>query len=291
MLNQNKINMLLAEIKENGRLIDYYSLANLFENKQIELMEELKKYQNPDGGFGHGLEPDTMLPSSSVVCTDEAIHFLNELEDSKAKDRIIRDVVNYFESKYIIDKEVWEMVPPDVDNYPHAIWWDYSGVDESTYGNPNPQIIGFLYNNSHFLKSINIEYQIEKVVNYILNDFKKEANQHSILSCLIFYTYMPQDIQEKIYDILQQEIDRELASANWDEYCLEPYEILLINPLFLEKHQDLLEENIKHCFDKISKGLIQPSWHWGQYEEDFNSIKSHWAGRITFNVIKAILLN
>jgi|AntAceMinimDraft_17_1070374.scaffolds.fasta_scaffold05920_3 hypothetical protein len=291
MLNKNIINSLLDEIKSKGRLIDYYLLSNLFENKQIDLIEELKKYQNPDGGFGHGLEPDTMLPSSSVVCTNEAINLLNELEDSKSKEKIVEGIVSYFESNYIIEKEGWELVPPDVDNYPHAIWWNYSGVNDFTYGNPNPQITGFLYNNSHYLKSINIENQIKKVIEYIESDFEKEAKKHNILSCLIFYTYMPQDIQEKIYNIIQTAVDNELELANWEEYSLQPYEILLINPLFLEKHQDLLEDNIEYCSEQLSKGLVQPNWEWHQYNDAFDKIKSHWAGRLTFNVVKAILLN
>jgi hypothetical protein len=291
MLNKDRINKLLDEIKEKGRLIDYYALENLFEYKQTDLLEELKKYQNPDGGFGHGLEPDTMLPSSSVVCTDEAIHYLNELEDTKSKERIISDIVSYYESTYNQKKEAWELVPKDVDNYPHAVWWDYSGVDEFTYGNPNPQIIGFLYSNRDLLKSIDIEYQVNKVVNYIKTDFLKESKKHNLLSCLIFYTYMPQNIQEEIYDILQEAVDNELYLDNWENYSLQPYEILLIDPLFLEKHQDLLKKNIEYCFDKLSHGLIQPNWQWYQYEEDFNNIKNHWAGRLTFHVIKAILLN
>ncbi|MBI9009897.1 MAG: hypothetical protein JEZ05_07685 [Tenericutes bacterium] len=285
------INDLLADIEENGRMIDYYSLVNLFDYKQSDLMEELKKYQNPDGGFGHGLEPDTMLPSSSVVCTNEAIHFLNEIEDSKIKENVIRDIVKFFESKYIKEIEGWELVPKDVDNYPHAIWWDYSKVKDFTYGNPNPQIIGFLYNNSHFIKKLDINYLIAKVIKYIETDFLKESSKHNLLSCLIFYTYMPQDIQDKIHDILQKAVSKELKVTKWEEYSLQPYEILLIDPIFLEKHLPLLEENIEYCFEKLSLGLIQPNWQWHQYEEDFNRIKSHWAGRLTFNVIKAILLS
>jgi len=34
---------------------------------------ELLRYQNPDGGFGHGLEADMLTPDSSAVCSGEAL--------------------------------------------------------------------------------------------------------------------------------------------------------------------------------------------------------------------------
>ena len=92
ILSKNLIDRLAAEVKEKGRLIDYYLIQNLFNCNQSEIIEELKSYQNPDGGFGHGLEPDVTLPESSVVCTDEAVEVLNSIDQLSLKIGLIKDI-------------------------------------------------------------------------------------------------------------------------------------------------------------------------------------------------------
>lgn len=274
-------------------MLDYYLLANLFEYKQIEVIQELKKYQNPDGGFGHALEPDIFMPDSNVVSTIQAIDILFEIEDSVFKDELVKSIVEYFESAYKESLNGWELVPPEVDKYPHAVWWNYTDEfdDNYSYGNPNPQIIGFLYENSHYLNKLDIDFLIKKVIHYIQTDFPNEARKHNLLSCLHFYNYMPVDIQNKLKPILQTAVDKELESTNWEEYVLEPYEILLVASDFLEDHQKLLNKNIDYCINKLNKGLIKPNWNWYQYESDFEEAKKMWTGRLTFNVIKAVLMN
>lgn len=37
------------------------------------VVEELKKFQNPDGGFGNALEPDNWNPNSTPITTNDAI--------------------------------------------------------------------------------------------------------------------------------------------------------------------------------------------------------------------------
>jgi hypothetical protein len=100
---------------------------------------------------------------------------------------------------------------------------------------------------------------------------------------------MPKEIQEEIYQYLQDAVTKELNSANWEEYSMQPYEVLLIAPIFLENNRELLEKNLEYCYNKLTEGLIQPTWQWYQYEEYFEKIKNHWSGRITYNMIKAIL--
>ena len=41
---------------------------------------ELRTFQNADGGFGHGLEPDFQLPESSPMATTIGLQIAAELE-------------------------------------------------------------------------------------------------------------------------------------------------------------------------------------------------------------------
>jgi hypothetical protein len=48
-----------------------------FENGSKEnVVDELKAYQNEDGGFGNGLEPDFRCKESSALATAIGLHYL-----------------------------------------------------------------------------------------------------------------------------------------------------------------------------------------------------------------------
>ena len=57
------------------------SLFNYFyrEVPYDSVISHLVKYLNPDGGFGHALEPDMRSPSSSALATDFGLRILVEI--------------------------------------------------------------------------------------------------------------------------------------------------------------------------------------------------------------------
>ncbi len=289
MLSKEMINDHLSLIEENGRMIDYYLLKNLFEGQADHIITELKTFQNQDGGFGHGLEPDVRLPLSNIASTDIAVEILDEIEEDSLKIELIQDIVRYYEKTYIPEKKGWELVPPEVDLYPRAMWWNYSGVEEFGYGNPNPQIVGFLYQYQQYLTTLDIDVLMSYILNYAHDVFPHEAGKHNLISLLEFYNRMPEPIQTNLEPILQTACNKEMENKNWEQYCFQPYELALICPKFIEGKEELLQENLAYFQVKLANGLIQPNWHWGQYDKEFETAKKEWSGYMTYNVIKALL--
>lgn len=59
-----------AWMHRNARPLDIARWKFLLENGSREdVLEELKYYQNPDGGFDHGLEEDCLNPESAPMQT------------------------------------------------------------------------------------------------------------------------------------------------------------------------------------------------------------------------------
>ncbi len=291
MIHNNLIrNSILPEIKEKGRMIDYFLVKGLIENTDKEIINELLKYQNSDYGFGHGLEPDLRMPNSSIACTNQAVHILDHIKDKTLTIELRKQIVKYYESAYIEELGRWRMVSEEVNNYPRAIWWNYETVDSFTYGNPNPEIIGFLYQNMKYLKKLNINKEINKVIEYISGDFEAEASMHSILSMLHFYKKVDKDIKYLIKEKLESVVNIELekASGRWNKYGLEPYKIAIIDKSFLDSRIHEYKENLVFNKEKIDKGLIEPDWRWYQYKEEFEECRMEWSGFLTFNVLKAL---
>jgi len=65
----------------NARLLDRHRAAVLLHGAPVApVLDTLRAYRNPDGGFGHALEPDVRAPQSEPVATLGALDVLAEIE-------------------------------------------------------------------------------------------------------------------------------------------------------------------------------------------------------------------
>ena len=77
-------------VMERGRELERRLLAYYFDDgTPAAVLDELASYQNQDGGFGNGLEPDLQLPDSSVITTTIALRILREVK-ATSDDEIVR---------------------------------------------------------------------------------------------------------------------------------------------------------------------------------------------------------
>jgi hypothetical protein len=64
----------------NARLIDRHRLAHLLRGADPSpVVEALRRYRNPDGGFGNALEPDLRAPASQPGAVWRALDVLDEV--------------------------------------------------------------------------------------------------------------------------------------------------------------------------------------------------------------------
>jgi hypothetical protein len=67
-------------VLENARLLDRHRLAVLLHAAPTShVLDALRAYRNPDGGFGHALEPDIRAPTSEPSATFHALAVLAEV--------------------------------------------------------------------------------------------------------------------------------------------------------------------------------------------------------------------
>src|SRR4051812_25412872 len=60
-------------VHTNGRVLDRRLFAAAFEGASASgVVDALRAYRNDDGGFGHGLEADKRVPSSTPLDTETA---------------------------------------------------------------------------------------------------------------------------------------------------------------------------------------------------------------------------
>ncbi len=103
-----------------ARLVDRHRYARLFAHGAAEpVVEALRGYRNPDGGFGHALEPDLRCPSSQPAPTLYALEILGEAD--AAESELARAARVWIATIAEPDGGI-PSVLPGFEGYPHSPW-------------------------------------------------------------------------------------------------------------------------------------------------------------------------
>jgi hypothetical protein len=120
-------------ILANARLLDRHRMAMLLHGGAVApILATLRAYQNPDGGFGHALEPDVRGPESEPASTLHALEVLAEVD--ALDDPMVADAVPWIGRIAGPDGGV-PFVMPTAADAPHAPWMvPKAGGSQLTFG-------------------------------------------------------------------------------------------------------------------------------------------------------------
>jgi hypothetical protein len=113
-------------IYRNARPVDLARWQFHFENGSIEnVLDALSAYQNKDGGFAHGYEPDFWNPNSTGLQTWFAIELLWEIKVNDSQHPLVQGILRYLESVSGFMEGKWVSEIESTNDYPHAAWWHW----------------------------------------------------------------------------------------------------------------------------------------------------------------------
>jgi len=197
------------------------------------VIRAVESFQNDDGGFGHGLEPDLRTPASSAIATSMGLSILREVDAGPAEPAVAA-AVDYLIDTYDTDKEVWPIVPPAVEDAPHAPWWTYAGT-ESAFGgfriNPKAALLGDLF---HFAAG---QEQLAGLLDSAASSLMatvdsipdEELGMHDLLALLDLANAknVPPDLQRPLVAKLRRAAGKVVATdpGAWSEYGLQPLQV------------------------------------------------------------------
>lgn len=105
----------------NARLLDRHRFAYLFLGGDGEpVVQALRAYQNPDGGFGHAIEPDLRTPTSQPTGVWAAFEVLDEV--GRFDDPMIQRGCDFLASVSAPDGGA-PFVLPTAMAHPRGPWW------------------------------------------------------------------------------------------------------------------------------------------------------------------------
>lgn len=128
-------------IRREGRLLEQRLAAVVFDGAPAAgVVDVLRGYQNPDGGFGHGLEPDKRCPDSQAVDVEVALQALDAAGTTDAA--MVRGACDFLASIASPGGAV-ALATPAIESYPRAVHWsDWTYVPGL---NPTAGLVGLIH--------------------------------------------------------------------------------------------------------------------------------------------------
>src|SRR6202012_2932944 len=118
----------------NARVIDQRRYERLFEGGAAEpVRDALAAYRNPDGGFGHALEPDGRAPTSEPIAAKVALHVMDETD--VWDDGLVSGVLSWLAATAPAEGGVL-FVHDGMAKWPHAPWLVPDAGPRGTDGAP-----------------------------------------------------------------------------------------------------------------------------------------------------------
>jgi len=289
-LSKNNFDKVTKFIYENARELDKKLYSFYFQDGSPgDVIEIIKKYQNSDGGFGHGLEPDFRTPSSSAIATSLAIQYMEKIGTSK-ENSVLKNALDYFSSSFSEEQGKWRPVPSDVNSFPHAPWWhldEKTGlcVIDQSWENPTVEILGYLLQYPNNFSTSRLKELMLKTINMLLGYEKKMDSEHSLYCYLSFYSHASEEtkikIKSKLSDLILGTVNTN--PSDWGtKYVPKPLQFV-DNPDSPFYH--LLAGPIDQNIDLLIKAIDFneawfPTWKWVGYEDEWQKARVEWAGKI-----------
>ena len=282
-------------IMNQGRTLDQRRFEFHFEAGSADaVLAALASYQNEDGGFGNSLEPDIRTSASSAIATTVGFQVLREIRVS-ARHTLVRKGIEYFVVTYDESRQVWPIIPPEVDNAPHAPWWNYESSAE-TFGqflvNPRAEIVGYLHEFSDGIPTKLLKQLTTAVLEH-LDSLPDEMEMHDILCFARLAETENLPNRNKVWETLAQ-IAASHVARNAEQltgYVLKPLWLVSSpeSPLAAGL-KDEVEMNLDFEIEQQGEdGSWSPNFSWGdQYPETWQKAKKEWQSRFTVDTLKTL---
>lgn len=278
-----------AFIQERARPIDQALFAYYFENGPAEdVLGALQHFQNDDGGFGHGIEPDFRCAGSSPMATSVALQYAVAV-DAPADHPLIGAAIAYLLQTYNHQEEYWPATYPDVNDYPHAPWWHTDAVaapEESAWANPNAELVGYLHRYQSLVPADTLTAVTARARRNLGDGSGPLQNpffRYILLCWQRALPWLPAELQPLVRTRIHD------TFAAYPITATEHYGE--VNILWLAPGPDSILARgwpgaVRPLVDQFidqqaADGAWWPVWQWGQYEDAWETAKVEWAGKIT----------
>jgi hypothetical protein len=272
-----------AYLFEAGRPLDRARYAYHFEGgSATAVLDALHgEFQNDDGGFGHALEPDIRTAASSVIATTHAFEIFREIH-TPGNTPPVQAALDFLLQTFDSEAQVWPMVPPAVEDAPHAPWWTYAETATTFEGfgiNPTAAVVAHLL---HYVDDIPQHAWAETVLPALVEAVVAriehkgaglDLNQMHTVLALRESLGQNQRLRARVESALAQAIPAQVATEPdaWTQYILQPLDVAPTPDAFTRQFlaPELIQRNLDYWLATQQRDGSWPiPWDWSFVDAD-----------------------
>ncbi len=228
MTTTSLVERIEAYVSANARPLDVARFQHALKGADVEpVVEELSKFQNSDGGFGHGLEADLRLPESSPICTWVGLEILIELGIA-IETGIVQRALNYLQATFNVEAGRWMPVEAIVNDHPHAGWFHFEQEKGGTPihqnpWNPTAALTGFLWHYDASAPTTPAELT-EGAITYLRELAETDMEMHELAVMIRLASLAPQPYSSDLQRLTLAAVQRivETDPVEWSGYGPQP---------------------------------------------------------------------
>lgn len=271
-------------IMRHGRALERARFNHAFRGGRADtVLNELRRFQNRDGGFGRGLEPDFTTPESNPIDTWTALKIMDETDIAKDHPLLI-STLSWLENTPHQSDGFYFFTIPSVNDHPHAPWWRHEQGKEIQGYNPTAALIGLI--RKHTLGDHPLHEKMstrrERAIHAF---FEAPAEEMHELRCFVelFETTKPGSLAKDFEKALAAQIDAclEKDPDKWfSTYCARPSQLILSErtPGY-ERMKDLVMKEFEELRKRTNdEGVWDIPWKWGSQSGAAEKAEKAWKG-------------
>jgi len=297
LLTADRYRRARAFLQERARPLERGAFAHEFEaGPAWPVLDALSRYHNPDGGFGHGLEPDALTGSSGALATSIALHRLAEV-GAPADHPLVTAAVDYLQRTIDPTTRVWRIVPEATSEAPHAPWWAAEGLEARFHHfllNPKADIVAQLYT----LGPAADEGWLDTLAEDVVRDAEALAasglEMHDLIGVahLLDAPHLSPGLRRRLLELAVPLAEAGVGRTpeDWSGYGLKP---LALAPRPESALASVLSEPVHAQLDHLiasqaDDGAWWPQWSWGEDADAdaWDASRIAWAGMLTLDALR-----
>lgn len=302
MLDRNSFLEIRTWIYRNARPLEMALWNYTYENGNREaVINALSCYQNEDGGFGNGIEPDCLNTESSPYATLKAIELLRKtriVDEIGSGHPLIQGIFRYLKSGSHESCDGWLFCIPSNDSFPRAPWWTYSEETNQV------QSMGITSGLCAFILRYGAEQTglYEKSLEYARKILNKIAETDDfgemgiggvtvlmgdMLQCALDKSYDFPGIMAKLKAVVNRMIERN--PDNWQYYTPRPSVFIWSKESpFYEGNEEIVEAQLDYLIDtRKAGGVWGITWSWfdlgEMYSKEFAVSENWWMSTVAID--------
>jgi hypothetical protein len=254
------------------------------------VLAALSSFQNPDGGFGRGLEPDLSTAASSAIATSIGLRHMRSAR-APTNHPMVGSVLSWLMAN-VVDG-VWPIIDSNVDEGPHAPWWVYDDDLAARWlgfrFNPTAEILAHLYV-FRMAAPPGLVEAAEARMRLSIRETGIITGPYDLRCAAILADTLeaPTDLRKELSDLLMRSVS---AHSPEDEHA----PVLDLAPKPTSLLAGALADRIEHASATLiasqqGDGGWTPFWNWISVDEAaWLKAEKTWRGTLTRQALEALM--